>query len=167
MYVFWKLLYDIVKILPQNKFSNFLRSKVGGHLLGCCKNCVIRIGVQLDRSSKYVFIGSSQLGEYSVISARKGGEIYIGDNVIMGGRIVFHTLNHNFEKKDFLIKTQGISVKPIKIEDDCWIGSDTIILPGVTIGKGSVIGAGSVVTKDVAPYSVVVGNPAKMVKKRI
>nr|WP_269430795.1 acyltransferase [Methanosarcina siciliae] len=160
-------MYDIVKNLPQNKYSNFLRSKVGKHLLGRSKSCVIRIGVELDRSSKYVFIGSSQIGEFSVLSARRGGEIYIGDDVIMGGRVIFHTLNHNYDKKDILIKKQGTIVKPINVGDDCWIGSDVIILPGVTIGKGSVIGAGSMITKDVMPYSVVAGNPARVIKKRI
>ncbi len=167
MYIIWKILYNVVKNLPQNKYSNTLRSKVGKHLLGKCKNCVIRVSVELDRSSKHVFIGSSQVGEYSVLSARSGGDIYIGDNVIMGGRIIFHTLNHNYEKRDVLIKKQGTIVEPISIEDDCWIGSDVIILPGVTIGRGSVVGAGSIVTKSVAPYSVVAGNPARMIKKRV
>lgn len=56
--------------------------------------------------------------------------------------------------------------KPVVIEDDVWIGSRVIILPGVTIGKGSVIGASAVVSKSVPPYSVVAGNPAKIVKTR-
>ena len=53
----------------------------------------------------------------------------------------------------------------IRIEDDCWIGGNVIILPGVTIGRGSTIGAGAVVTKDIPPYSVALGAPAKVVKK--
>ncbi len=56
--------------------------------------------------------------------------------------------------------------KPVVIEDDVWIGSRVTILPGVTIGRGSVVGAAAVVTKDVPPYSVVAGNPAKVVKTR-
>ena len=79
---------------------------------------------------------------------------------------MFHTLNHNFDKMNVLIKNQGVTTKPIKVKNDVWIGSDVIILPGVTIGDGSVIGAGSVVTKDVEPYSIVVGNPARAIKKR-
>ena len=166
MYIIWKILYNLVKNIPQNKYSNFMRYYFGRHLLGECNNCRIRVGVELDRSSKYVFVGSSQLGEYSVLSARKRGEIYIGDNVIMGGRIVFHTLNHNYNSKDILIVRQGVTLEPIKVGNDVWIGSDAIILPGVNIGEGCVIGAGSVVTKDVDPYSIVAGNPAKIIKNR-
>lgn len=166
MYLIWKILYEIVKNIPQHKYSNYIRYFFGKHLLGECRNCRIRIGVELDRSSKNVFVGSSQIGEYSILSARNDGEIYIGDNVIMGGRIVFHTLNHNYQNKNILIKNQGVMVKPIKIEDDVWIGSDSILLSGIIVGKGSVIGAGSTVTKNVEPYSVVAGNPARLIKKR-
>ncbi|RYE17040.1 MAG: acyltransferase, partial [Sphingobacteriales bacterium] len=56
--------------------------------------------------------------------------------------------------------------KFIIIEDDCWIGTNSVVLAGVTVGRGSVIAAGSVVTKDVPPYSVVAGVPAKIIKKR-
>jgi maltose O-acetyltransferase len=64
------------------------------------------------------------------------------------------------------INQQGFIAKKIKIEEDVWIGSGSKILMGVTIGKGAVIGAGSVITKDVLPYHVVIGNPAKTVKLR-
>ena len=57
-----------------------------------------------------------------------------------------------------------VSSKPIVIEDDCWLGGGVIVLAGVTIGKGSVIGAGSIVTKDIPPYSVAVGNPCKVMR---
>ena len=63
--------------------------------------------------------------------------------------------------------TQGFSdLAPVIIEDDVWIGARAIILPGVIIGKGSVIGAGAVVAKSIPPYSVAVGNPARVVKTR-
>lgn len=57
------------------------------------------------------------------------------------------------------------SGKPITIGEDCWLGGNSIILPGVTIGKGSTVGAGSVVTKDVPPYHCVAGNPARVIRK--
>jgi acetyltransferase-like isoleucine patch superfamily enzyme len=56
--------------------------------------------------------------------------------------------------------------KEVVIEDDVWLGYNVIVLPGVTIGKGSVIGAGSVVSKDIPPYSIAIGNPARVIKKR-
>ncbi len=62
---------------------------------------------------------------------------------------------------------QGMTeTKPVTIEDDVWIGTRVIILPGLTIGRGSILGAGTVVTKDIPPFSVVVGNPGRIVKNR-
>ena len=61
--------------------------------------------------------------------------------------------------------TQKLNIAPVRIEDECWIGERAIIMPGVTIGKRSVIGAGAVVTKSVPQYCVAVGNPAKIIKK--
>ncbi|MFC4210396.1 DapH/DapD/GlmU-related protein [Pedobacter lithocola] len=61
---------------------------------------------------------------------------------------------------------QGVEREFIKIEDDCWIGTNSVILSGVTVGKGSIIAAGSVVTKSVEPYSIMGGVPAKLIKKR-
>ena len=58
-------------------------------------------------------------------------------------------------------------IRPVIIEDDVWIGARVIILPGVTIGTGSVIGAGAVISKSIPPYSVAVGNPARIVKNRL
>lgn len=55
--------------------------------------------------------------------------------------------------------------KPITIGEDCWLGGNVIVLPGITIGKGSTVGAGSVVTKDVEPYTLVAGNPARVLRK--
>jgi len=74
--------------------------------------------------------------------------------------------NHVFSNTDNSIKSQGVQQKGITIEDDCWIGSNVIILDGVTIGKGSVIGAGTLVSKDVPAGSVVVDKREKMVRER-
>ena len=74
---------------------------------------------------------------------------------------------HNF-RKGTLIVNQGWNVdkRNIIIEDDVWIGANSVILPGITIEQGAVIGAGSVVTKDVPSYAIVAGNPAKIIKYR-
>jgi acetyltransferase-like isoleucine patch superfamily enzyme len=71
-----------------------------------------------------------------------------------------------FDNPDILIRDQGVAYQTVIIEDDCWIAANSIILAGVTIGKGSVVAAGSVVTENVAPYSVVAGVPAKFIKSR-
>jgi acetyltransferase-like isoleucine patch superfamily enzyme len=65
------------------------------------------------------------------------------------------------------MKLQGVTRDPIVIEDDCWIASHSIVLAGVTIGRGSIVAAGSVVTKSVPPYSIVAGSPARVIRSRL
>ena len=84
----------------------------------------------------------------------------------MGPDVLILNSNHLYQNPNILIRKQGIVYARVVIEDDVWIGTRSIILPGVTIGKGSVIAAGSVVTKDVPPYNLVGGIPAKIIKKR-
>lgn len=107
---------------------------------------------------------NSSIGPYSYIGC--SGFIEIGDNVIMSPRVSIYAENHLFDDLTLPIKDQGVKREFVKIEDDCWIAANTVILAGVTIGRGSVIAAGSVVTKDVPPYSVVAGVPAKVIKSR-
>ncbi|MDE7208425.1 MAG: sugar O-acetyltransferase [Clostridia bacterium] len=88
------------------------------------------------------------------------GGIEIGDNVLIGQQVVIATLNHDLMPKD----RANMSPAPIKICDDVWIGAHATILSGVTIGKGAVVAAGAVVTKDVPSNTVVAGVPAKIIK---
>lgn len=107
---------------------------------------------------------NSSIGPYSYIGC--SGYIEIGDNVMMSPRVSIYAENHLFDHPDLSIKEQGVKREFVKIEDDCWIAANTVILAGVTIGRGSVIAAGSVVTKDIPPYSVAGGVPAKVIKSR-
>ena len=93
------------------------------------------------------------------------GPIKIGNNVIFAQNIVASALNHEYRDPNLPIYKQPIITKEIIIEDDCWIAANAVITAGVTIGKHSVIAAGAVVTKDIPPYSVAVGNPAKILKQ--
>ncbi|HAT4315646.1 TPA: acyltransferase [Clostridium perfringens] len=126
---------------------------------------IIRCSGGIKSIGKGIKIGNNfGCGDYCFFGA--AGGIEIGDDVIMGQNVRFHSENHNYIDKNKLIRLQGISNKGIKIESDCWIGAGTVFLDGVTIGKGCVIGANSVVTKDIEEYSVVCGNPARIIKKR-
>lgn len=107
---------------------------------------------------------NSNIGPYSYVGC--SGYIEIGSNVMISPRVGIYAENHNFQSTGLAMKEQGVTRSFVKIEDDCWIASNAVILAGVTVGKGSVVAAGSVVTKDVPPYSVVAGVPAKVIDTR-
>lgn len=94
------------------------------------------------------------------------GGIDIGNNVLIATQCVLISANHKFDLIDIPICEQGETRDAITIGDDCWLGAGVKILQGVTIGEGSVIGASAVVTKDIPPFSIAVGVPAKIVRKR-
>lgn len=96
------------------------------------------------------------------------GPVTIGNDVMMGPECVIYTSGHRYDRTDITMIEQGSSdVKPVSIGDDTWLGRRVMIMPGVKIGKGCVIGAGAVVTKDIPDYSVAGGVPAKVIKSRI
>lgn len=95
------------------------------------------------------------------------GNISIGNDCIFASGVSMAAENHNFSDVENPIRLQGATRKGITIEDDCWVGTNAAILDGVTIGKGCVVAAGAVVNKDVPPYSIVGGVPAKILKSRI
>lgn len=110
-----------------------------------------------------------QIGDYSGIGKNSviQGKVIIGENVMIGPDLYVFTTNHNHERTDVPMRLQGFGKEePVTISDDVWIGARVIILPGVVVGKGSII-AGAVVTKNVPEYTVVGGNPAKELKKDI
>lgn len=89
------------------------------------------------------------------------GGIEIGDGSLIGHNTTIATLNHDFNPA----KRQNLTPRPVKIGKNVWIGSDCTILPGVEIGDGAIIGAGSVVTKSIPAYTIAVGNPARVMKE--
>jgi len=101
----------------------------------------------------------------TIISAKE--KVKIGNDVLIGPNVLINSGNHNFNRRDIPINKQGHTLAPIIIHDDVWIGGGVIILAGVTIGQGAVIAAGAVVTKDVEPYTIVGGIPAKKISDRI
>lgn len=114
--------------------------------------------------STHLHIGdNSGIGENSRIQ----GEVFIGRNVMMGAECFIYTRNHAYSRLDIPMCEQGFAKpKPVFIDDDVWIGGRVTILPGRKIGKGAIIGAGSVVSKDVPERAIVGGNPAVIIKYR-
>ena len=136
-------------------------------------NVTISRGVMIRPSSYYggdygkgLVIGdNSSIGPHGYVGC--SGKITIGKNVMFGPKCSLFADNHIFSNTRLDIKSQGVAQKGITIEDDCWIGSNCVILDGVRIGKGSVIGAGTLVYKDIAPGSIVMDKRNKIRKSRI
>ena len=94
-------------------------------------------------------------------------DVIIGKDVMMGPETLIYTQNHETKRTDIHMIEQGMTeTNPVIIEDDVWIGRRVIILPGVRVGRGSILGAGTIVAKNIPPYSVVVGNPGRVIKNR-
>lgn len=118
------------------------------------------------RQPFYMDFGKNiQFGENVFVNAsvhmQDQGGIYIGDNTLIGHQVVFATLDHDLMRT----KRNNLYPAPIVLESDVWIGSNAVILKGVTIGEGAIVAAGSVVTKDVPANVVVGGNPAQVIKE--
>lgn len=159
-----KLIYKVIAChLPQshlqiNQISHKLRAWCGKMMF---TECGRHIGIGRGaRISSAITIGEhSGIGENCCLY----GEIHIGDHA----EVVIFTRNHNYMSRNLLILEQGTcEEKPVYIGNDVWIGRRAMIMPGVHIGDGAVIAAGGVITKDVPPYSVVGGVPAKVIKYR-
>lgn len=152
----WIFLNSIITPMYSKHLRVFVLRKMGSN---------IAKGVSIYRNG-YIWVGSnleiglgSTVGFKVHLDDRKG--IKIGENVTIASEVMIWTLHHDYN--DIHFKAFGA---PVVINDYAWICSRAVILPGVTIGKGAVVAAGSVVTKDVAPWTVVGGVPAKKISER-
>ena len=148
--------YSLFK-LGQTRFRRF-----------CGKLIMGSVGENVNIEKGAIFTHKCSIGKNSGIGINaKLGNVKIADNVMMGPDVVILTANHEFSKTDIPMILQGSQKEqPVFIGNDVWIGERTIVLPGVKIGEGAIIGAGSVVTKSVAAYTIVAGNPAKVIGNR-
>lgn len=161
--------YCFFQYLPSSYQRGFrifasLRLWICRPMFGSCGQNVLIEPRAFFHSGRTIKIGDrSSIGE----RCRLNGDITIGKDVMMGEDVLMITQNHESSRIDIAMNQQGFkNNQPIVISDDVWIGSRVIILPGVNVGRGSIIGAGSVVARDVEEYAVVIGNPAKVVKFR-
>lgn len=114
-------------------------------------------------------VGHVNIGDRTIIGLGNTliGPVEIGNDVMLAQNVVVSGMNHGYEDISLPPSKQKDICKLIVIDDNSWIGANSVITIGVHIGKHSIIGAGSVVTKDVPPYSIAVGNPAKVIKKYV
>lgn len=153
----WKLHFKSLMIkLCKRKFKYFSETadfRAGAYAINCSN---ISLG-------ENVVVRPS-----TMIFADEYAEVVIEDNVMIGAGVHFYVNNHKFDRVDIPIIEQGYYPSGgIVIQKGAWIGANSVILPGVTVGQNSVVGAGSVVTKSVQSNCVVVGSPARVLKKII
>jgi len=141
----------------RNFLYKFLFKKMG-------LNCNITEGVIISHPENISFGNRVSIHQYSILDAQ--GEIIVEDDVAIGSHCLLITSTHRFEDKNKKIKDQGISTKKIKISSNVWLGSRVTILQGVTIGKNYIIGAGSIVNKNIPDNVVAAGVPCKVLKNR-
>ena len=161
----YELISAIILGLPRHKLFNFI--KVGflrlfGAKVG--KRVTFYPGIKII-PAKNLALGDQVDLSWGVILAPSGG-ITIGDRSLIGFHTHIISVNHAIPPRPEPIFHSGYVNKPIVIGKDVWIGSHCVILPGVTIGEGAIVAAGSIVTKDVQPFTIVGGVPAKLIKER-
>jgi maltose O-acetyltransferase len=150
--------------MPFGRFGRWFR----GYL---CSKCVKNFGegTWVDRLCNFGSGRGLSLGTNSNIGKRAWllGDVTIGDDVVMAPEVIAISSNHEFADTTIPIRLQGqTQSRPIFVGNDVWLGARCIILPGVRVGDHAIVGAGSVVTKDVEPWAIVGGNPARLIRRR-
>lgn len=163
--------YGFAMYLPDS--YNGTRGKISNRIrVFLCKHIFEKCG-RLRTINRMVTFGSGRhivIGDESGIGANTHlpSNTIIGNNVILSRRCFILDRNHRFDRIDIPINDQGFKeTKQTIIEDDCWIGMNTLFTPGRHIAKGTIVAMGSVLTKDFPEYSIVGGNPAKIIKSRL
>ncbi|KAJ1656161.1 hypothetical protein IWQ61_004218 [Dispira simplex] len=153
--------YQLNQELSQHFIDDTQRKRITHELLGACDETTF---IQPPFFCDYGY--NIKVGKNFYINAfgtiLDGAPVTIGDNVMMGPQVQIYTAGHPLDPAER--STLWEFSKPIRIESDVWLGGGVVVLGGVTIGEGSTVAAGSVITKDVPPYVVVAGNPAKVIK---
>lgn len=169
--VYCTIYYGFAQYLPDSytpivgKISNAIR-------VFCCRHIFLYCGKNVSCINRRVFFGKGdevEIGDYSGIGANctLHPKVKIGKYVMMGPDVYIVGNNHITSDPNTPMFFQGKEQnRQTIIEDDCWIGARVMIMPGRKISKGSICASGAIIAKDVEPYSIWGGNPAKLIKKR-
>lgn len=158
--------------LPAATFKMRLIGSFASTARRCCAKRLFRkcgSNVNIEKGADFGTGKKIEIGDYSGIglNCKVPSDIKIGNYVMMGPEVLILNGTHVFSKTDIPMIFQGCQDTPTTvIGDDVWIGARVIVLPGIKIGKGAIIGAGSVVVKDVPPLCIVAGNPARLIRRR-
>jgi acetyltransferase-like isoleucine patch superfamily enzyme len=163
--VSYEFIMKLIFSLPRFRFFNRVKSvflRLVGAKLGA--RIVFYPGVWIV-PGRYLEVGDDVDFALGVIVTTSGG-VTIGSRTLIGYRAQIISANHKIPEGKGKVFDSGHEYKKVVIGSDCWIGANSLIMPGVTIGDGAVVAAGSVVTKDVLSYTVVAGVPAKKIRDR-
>ncbi len=169
----WLILYNsIARWLPATDNAMFYSGPIRKFrsFIGC--RCFENAGkhVNVEQGADFGTGRGIEIGNNSGLGlrCRVRGPLIIGDDVMMGPEVVILGGGHCTDRTDIPMRLQGSISNPktTKLGNDIWIGTRAVILPGVEVGDGAIIGAGAVVTKNIPPYSVVGGVPAKVIRMR-
>lgn len=163
----WRVAYAATaKMLPQSIYCKPAMAMRGFFAKRICES--VGNGVNIEKGA--TFTSDVTIGDRSGIGkdCELHGEVHIGNHVMMAPECVFYTRNHETSRLDIPMGDQGNSQPtPIFIGDDVWLGRRVMVMPGVRIGDHCVIAAGAVVTKDIPPYSIAGGVPARIIGSRL
>lgn len=169
--IFLALYYGFARYLPQSHIG--LLGRWGGKIRRCCAKRLFKFcasDVNIERMASFGSGREVEIGSHSGIgiNCHVPNNIKIGENVMMGPQCIFlDSVTHVIDRLDVPMIKQGKKpVAPIVIGDDVWIGRETMVLPGKNIGSHTVIGARSVVSRDIPDYVVAAGNPCRVKKER-
>jgi maltose O-acetyltransferase len=165
---YWKLRSDIPAItfwflahIPGWTGIKLRRMFLPRWLGACGANPIFHTNIRITNPEKLRIGDACAFADGTFFTA--GGGITIGNYVATGPDVKIWSVNHRFENPDIPWMEQGYEYNPVFIEDDVWLGASVFVKPGVRIGKGSIISAGTVLSKSVPAYSIVAGNPGRVV----
>lgn len=128
---------------------------------GMGPHCIVQQGLRLTNPERVTIGAHCNFGQNVFITG--GGGVRIGDWVGFGPDTKVWSVNHRFDDPDTPWQQQGWDLKPVVIEDDVWLGAGVFVMPGVTLGRGAIVSACTVVNKSIPPYAIVAGNPGRVV----
>lgn len=171
-YCLTKLAYPQARLMRRPLYLRGRKWMALGDGFTCGRGLRIEVFPHFDTRQPLLQIGTNvQINDYVHIAVAE--RVFIGDRVLVASKV--HITDHNHGRYSGALRPDDdplippahrpLSCKPVVIEDDVWIGESAVILPGVTLGRGSVIGALSTVTKDVPAYSISVGSPARVIRQ--
>lgn len=155
------MLYNIATI-PSIHLRKWLYRGLGAHI---AKYAVFHFRTEIRSPWSLVVGRGTIIGDNALLDARCG--LTIGNNVNLSSNVSIYTMQHDYRDSQFRCPTPSKKKMSVEIDDRVWLGCNVIVLPGVHIGEGAVCCAGCVVTKDIPPYAVVAGIPAKQVGERL